>query len=139
MASPKEFGCQTEERYTVFFILKMAIEDIIPLDKLLGKKRNAEDTHGTHKKKKKVDKEAMASPIMRIPRMDVRVVRDLIDIGIREHYELKGRAAESILEEVRKIKPDSPDWTLAYIRMAVYFCEEENPEPQKLHPQAWAD
>ena len=116
----------------------MAIEDIIPLDILLGKQGEGEHIHENRKKKKKVDREAMASPIMRIPRMNVRVVRDLLDIGIRELYELKGRAAESIFEEVKKRKPNTPEWTLAYLRMAVYFCEEENPETQKLHPQFWA-
>jgi hypothetical protein len=115
----------------------MAIEDIIPLDILLGKHGEGEPLHENPKKKKKVDREAMASPIMRIPRMDVRVVRDLLDIGIRELYELRGRAAESIFEEVKKRKPNTPEWTLAYLRMAVYFCEEENPEAQKLHPQFW--
>ena len=64
----------------------MAIEDIIPLDALLG--RNSQNTG--KKKKKKIDKEAMASPMMRIPRMDVRVARDLIDIGVNELYELQG-------------------------------------------------
>ena len=74
----------------------MAIDGIIPLDILLGKHGEEEPLHENPKKKKKVDREAMASPIMRIPRMDVRVVRDLLDIGIRELYELRGRAAESI-------------------------------------------
>lgn len=115
----------------------MAIEDIIPLDILLGNQREDNPLNEIRKKKKKVDKEAMASPIMRIPRMDARVVRDLLDIGIRELYELKGRAAESIFEEVRKLKPQTPEWTLAYLRMAVYFCEEEKPEPAKLYPQFW--
>ena len=56
----------------------------------------------------------MASPIMRIPRMDVRVVRDLLDIGIRELYELRGRAAESIFEEVKKGNqiPQSGHWRI---------------------------
>ena len=68
----------------------MAIEDIIPFDSLFGKGQLIQ-------KKKKVDREAMASPIMRIPRMDVRVARDLIDIEIREIYQLQGRAPESII------------------------------------------
>ena len=89
-------------------------------------------------KKKKIDKEAMASPMMRIPRMDVRVARDLLDVGIREFYELQGRSADSIWEEIKRKKPETPKWTLPYLRMAVYFCEEENPDPKKLHPQNWS-
>ena len=42
-----------------------------------------EDNTGGKQRKKKVDREAMQSAIMRIPRMDVRVARDLIDIGIK--------------------------------------------------------
>ena len=40
----------------------------------------------------------MQSAIMRIPRMDVGVSRDLIDIiGIREIYELEGRSRQVYL------------------------------------------
>jgi len=37
------------------------------------------------------------------------------------------------------MRPDTPDWRLPYIRMGVYFAENENPEPSKLHPQEWMD
>ena len=119
----------------------MAIEDIIPLEILFPEKRNNElqKKFIAKGKKKKVDKEAMASPMMRIPRMDVRVARDLIDVGIKEIYELQGRSAESIWEEIKRKKPQTPDWTLPYLHMAVYFCEEKNPDPKKLHPQNWAN
>ena len=43
-------------------------------------------------------------------RMDVLVARDLIDVGINEIYELQGRSAESIMEEIRKIRPETPDY-----------------------------
>ena len=45
----------------------MAIEDLIPMDAFFSKQPK--------RKNKKVDKEAMSSPIMRIPRMDIRVAR----------------------------------------------------------------
>jgi hypothetical protein len=108
----------------------MAIEDLIPLDVLYGK---------PEKKKKKIDKEAMRSSLMRIPRMKTEVVRDLIDLGIREIFELSGRAPESIFEEIQKLKPSTEKWKLPYIRMAVYFSEVKLPDPQKLHPQVWVD
>ena len=60
----------------------MALEDIIPVDALMGKQPAYEDS--STKKKKKVDRVALSSPMMRIPRMDVLVARDLIDIGIQE-------------------------------------------------------
>ena len=120
----------------LFFLeINMAIEDIIPLDALLG--RNPQNAG--KKKKKKIDKEAMASPMMRIPRMDVRVARDLIDIGVKEIYELQGRAPESIFEEIKKRRIDTPNWRLPYLRMAIYYSENKEPEPSKLHPHAWED
>ena len=61
----------------------MALKDIIPLEAFFG-------GENPRKKKKKVDREALASPIMRVPRMDVRAARDLLDIGIRELYQLQG-------------------------------------------------
>lgn len=90
-------------------------------------------------KKKKVDYEALASPFMRIPRMIVPVARELIDIGLRQVYELQGRAPEVLFADVRDIRPDVPDDHIRYYRMAVYFAENDSPEPAKLHPDAWHD
>ena len=112
----------------------MAIEDIIP--EILRNMDSGLEAN-SHKKKKKIDKIAMASPIMRIPRMDVRVARDLIDIGIKELYELQGRAPETLFEEILKLRSNTPIWRLSYIRMAVYFAENEVCEPQMLNPQYW--
>ena len=117
----------------------MALEDIIPLNLLLGKSAD-DDAHAPVKsgKKKKIDHEAMSSTIMRIPRMDVRVVRDLLDIGIRDVFELQGRAPETLFEEICKLRPDTPKWRIPYLSMAVYFSENDEPEVSMLHPQAWA-
>ena len=67
--------------------------------------------------------------------MDVR--RDLIDIGIKEIYELQGRSAESLMEEIKDLRPDTPDYRLAYLQMGIYFAENDPPEPSKLHPSFW--
>ena len=110
----------------------MALKDIIPLEAFFG-------GENPRKKKKKVDREALASPIMRVPRMDVRAARDLLDIGIRELYQLQGRSAESLMEDIRAKKPDSPDFRLPHLRLAIYFSENEEPDPDKLHPSEWMD
>ncbi|MGB0408943.1 MAG: helix-hairpin-helix domain-containing protein [Opitutales bacterium] len=89
------------------------------------------------KKKKKVDYEALNSALMRIPRMDVATARNLIDIGIREIFELQGRAPEVLFEEARSKNNQIPEDRIRYFRMAVYFAESEHPEPQLLHPDAW--
>ena len=109
----------------------MALNDIIPLDALLGNPRK--------KKKKKVDREALASPLMRIPRMDVRAARDLLDIGVRELYQLQGRSAESLYEDVKAKKPESPEYRVPYFRLAIYFAENDEHQPHLLHPKAWED
>ena len=115
----------------------MALEDIIPLDALFGKEPKFGPT--ARKKKKKVDREALSSPMMRIPRMDVLVARDLIDIGMKELYQLRGRSAESLFEEIQKIREDTPEYRLAYLRMAIYYAENDQPDPKLLHPQEWQD
>ena len=112
----------------------MPINDIIPLDALFGG-----DDFSKTKKKKKIDRIALSSPIMRIPRMDVLVARDLIDIGFKELYEMQGRSAESLFEEIQKIRPSTPSCRLAYIRMAIYFAENKNADPKLLHPSLWEE
>ncbi len=60
------------------------------------------------KKKKKVDYEALNSSLMRIPRMDVAAARSLINVGVREIYDLKGRAPEILFEEARLKNEEIP-------------------------------
>ena len=115
----------------------MALEDIIPLDAFLNK--DPEHGRPARKKKKKVDREALSSPIMRIPRMDILVARDLIDIGMKEFYQLQGRSAESLFEEIRKLRPETPEYRLAYLRMAIYYSENDPADPKLLPPQEWQD
>ena len=120
----------------------MSFEDIIPLEALFGKQANpiyGENNLTLNGKKKKIDHEAMQSAIMRIPRMDVRVARDLMDIGVREIYELQGRSAESLMDEIKQIRPETPDYRIAFLRLGIYFSENEIPEPSKLHPSVWQE
>ena len=88
-------------------------------------------------KKKKVDYEALNSALMRIPRMDVTVARSLINIGVREIYDLQGRAPEVLFDEAKRKNPDIPADQIRYFRMAVYYAETENPESARMHPDSW--
>lgn len=88
-------------------------------------------------KKKKVDYQALGSPFMRIPRMDVATARDLLDIGLAEIYHLQGRSPESLFNDLQRLKPEAPADRLAMIRMAVYFAETPDPNPQLLQPSVW--
>jgi hypothetical protein len=90
-------------------------------------------------KKKKTDYAALQSPFMRIPRMQVEVARDLMDLGLREIFELQGRAPETLFQELLRLKPKTPADRLAFFRLAVYFVETPEPERNKLHPDAWRD
>lgn len=76
---------------------------------------------------------------MRIPRMDIRAARLLLDLGYREIYELTGRSPETLLEEASKRKLVTNRELLPFLRMAVYFAENDPPEAARLHPHAWTD
>lgn len=89
------------------------------------------------KKKKKVDYEALNSSLMRIPRMDVAAARSLINAGVREIYQLQGRAPEVLFEEAQQKNPQIPADQIRYFRMAVYYSETESPETAMLHPDSW--
>jgi hypothetical protein len=90
-------------------------------------------------KKKEADHAALSSPFMRIPRLTTEVARDLLDLGLREVYELQGRAPEVLFAEVRRLRPATPASRLPYFRLAVYFAENPEPERDKMHPDAWRD
>jgi len=90
-------------------------------------------------KKKEADYGALASPFMRIPRLPVEVARDLLDLGLRDVFELQGRAPEVLFEEVRRLRPATPASRLPFFRLAVYFAENPEPERDKLYPDAWRD
>ena len=89
------------------------------------------------KKKKKVDYEALNSSLMRIPRMDVAAARSLINIGVSEIYDLKGRAPEILFEEAKQKNNEIPFDQIRYFRMAVYYAECDIHEASKLHPSEW--
>ncbi|CAI8360221.1 MAG: Uncharacterised protein [Opitutia bacterium UBA7350] len=90
------------------------------------------------RRKKKVDYEALNAPLMQIPRMSVEATRNLLDLGIREVFELQGRAPEVLFEEALQKNDSLPMDRVRFFRMAVYFAETTNPDPQQLHPDYWA-
>ena len=91
------------------------------------------------KKEKAVDREALNSGLMGIPKIKIAVVRDLLDMGISEIHELIGRSPEVLFEELIKLKTEVPKDTLYAFRMAVYYAETEDPDPVRMTPWAWAD
>lgn len=90
-------------------------------------------------RRRKVDREALDSPLKRIPGLDMATVRDLLDIGIRQIDELNGRSPEALLEEILNLREQTPGDRLYSLRLAVYFAETEDPDPALLHPWKWSD
>ena len=91
------------------------------------------------KKKKKVDYEALQSGLMHIPRMKTEIARDLIDMGIRDVYQLEGRSPEVLFEDLQQLKPGTPRDRLPWFRLAVYYAETDSPEAALLRPERWQD
>ena len=89
------------------------------------------------KKKKKVDYEALNSSLMRIPRMDVAAARSLLDLGVREIFELQGRAPEVLFEEARAKNPDIPEDRDSLFSHGSILCETTEPDSNRLHPDCW--
>ncbi len=94
---------------------------------------------GKERKRRKVDMEALQSPLKRIPGMDIASVRDLIDIGMEQIEDLNGRSPEVLFEEIVALRGDVPRDRLHAIRMAVYFAETDEPDARLLQPWKWAD
>lgn len=90
-------------------------------------------------KKKKVDLVALSSPFMRIPQMPVTVARYLIDAGYSDIFQLQGRSAESLLEEIRRSSDLLPAKnTLPALRLVIYFAENpDNPDRALLNLHSW--
>ena len=40
---------------------------------------------------------------------------------------------------IKELKPETPDYRLAYLRMGIYFSENNPPEASKLHPSIWQE
>lgn len=92
----------------------------------------------TGKGKKKKDYEALNSAFMRIPRMHVLAARAFLNLGFREVYEIAGRCPDHCFSEAKKLLAELPDGMLAYMRMAVYYAENEHDAcAQKMHPSYW--
>ncbi|NCG08264.1 MAG: Pathogenicity locus [Verrucomicrobia bacterium] len=74
---------------------------------------------------------------MQIPRMSVEATRNLLDLGIREVFQLQGRAPEVLFEDALEKNEGLPADRVRFFRMAVYYAETEQPDPKQLHPDFW--
>ena len=91
------------------------------------------------KKKKKVDYEALNSPFSRIPGLDLMTVRDLLNLGLSQIDELRGRSPESLFEDIQKQQENTPLDRLWYLRLAIYYAETDEPDRSLLQAWKWKD
>lgn len=89
------------------------------------------------RRKKKVDYAALQSPLSRIPGMNLVAVRVLLDQEIHDVVDLNGRSPECLFAEAQKSRPDLPEDMIGYLRLAVYFAENPEPDPGLLHHWKW--
>jgi hypothetical protein len=90
-----------------------------------------------NRKKRKIDVVALQSEFKRnVPTLPVEAARDLLDCGFRHVDELRGRSPESIFEQVKKLRPDTPKDRIACYRLMVYFAEipESERDRNKRYP-----
>lgn len=89
------------------------------------------------KEEKRKNTEALQSPFMRVPRMDLTTSRYLLELGYQDLFQLKGLSPEFLWGEIRAIKKDFPQEKVYFLRMLLYFIEEENPRKDLMYPDCW--
>ncbi len=80
------------------------------------------------------------SELERIPGVGKSIARDLQNIGIHSIADLRGKNPETLYAQSNQFAGVKQDRCLLYVfRCAVYFAEQENPEPDKLKWWNWKD
>ena len=80
------------------------------------------------------------SELQKIPGVGKSIARDLQNIGINSIADLRGINPETLYAQSNQFAGITQDRCLLYVfRCAVYFAEQENPEPAKLKWWCWKD
>ena len=75
-----------------------------------------------------------------IPGVGKSIAKDLLDIGICNVSDLKGKDPDVLYDMSNKIAGTVQDRCLLYVfRCAVYYAETPDPEPEKLKWWNWKD
>ena len=78
--------------------------------------------------------------IQKIPGVGKSIAEDLRNIGVHSVADLKGKDPEKLFEMSNRFEGKIQDRCLLYVyREAVYFSENENPNPEKLKWWNWKD
>lgn len=80
------------------------------------------------------------SELLEIPGVGKSIFRDLQNIGINTIADLQGKDPETLYMQSNSYAGKVQDRCLLYVfRCAVYYAEQENPEPEKLKWWNWKD
>jgi len=80
------------------------------------------------------------SDLQKIPGVGKSIAEDLQNIGVHSVADLKGKDPEKLFEMSNRFEGKIQDRCLLYVyREAVYFSENENPNPEKLKWWNWKD
>lgn len=82
----------------------------------------------------------MKTELRKIPGVGVETEKDLIKLGYTSVESLKGQDPEEMYARDCRLNGCKIDRCQLYVyRLAVYFAETENPDPEKLKWWKWKD
>lgn len=83
---------------------------------------------------------AALKTLQTIPGVGKSISRDLLDLGMRNVSDLKGRSPEALYDELCALRGAQVDRCMLYVfRCAVYFASEETRDPELLKWWNWKD
>jgi hypothetical protein len=78
------------------------------------------------------------SELTKIPGIGPSMAADLVDLGIYRAADLKGKSPQALYEQLCRIRKARIDRCVLYVfRCAVYFAENDHPEPELLKWWNW--
>ena len=87
-----------------------------------------------------IDKKVVAKKLQVIPGVGISIAQDLIDLGVSDVSDLKGRNPEKLYDQLMELRGVHIDRCMLYVlRCAVYFATENTHDPKKLKWWNWKD
>jgi len=87
-----------------------------------------------------IDKKVVAKKLQVIPGVGISIAQDLIDLGVSDVSDLKGKNPEKLYDQLMELRGVHIDRCMLYVlRCAVYFATENTHDPKKLKWWNWKD
>ena len=78
--------------------------------------------------------------LQEIPGVGPSISRDLVDLGVRRIYDLRGRDPEKMYERLSRLRGSPIDPCVLYVfRCAVYYARTKRRDPRLLKWWNWKD